>query len=113
MSEGGHKENLVSLNVRMGGHITRELCASNVRMGFTKGSFCPSMSERGHQGVQGHTTSLSKCLYLLLEFVSTITMSFFSFMCTWPDCSPVSPAAASDDKSDGGSVTAGRHHVNK
>ena len=37
--------------------------------------------------------SLASC-YLLLEFVSTITMSFFSFICIRPDCSPT---AVSDD----------------
>ena len=52
--------------------------------------------------------------YLLPELVSTMTMSFFSFMCMWLDCSPVSvsPAAVADDGG-GGWLTAVTHQINK
>jgi len=41
-----------------------------------------------------------KSIYLLLEFVSTMTMSFFSFTCIRLDCCEVLLSAAADGDAD-------------
>jgi len=54
---------------------------------------------------QIHTAQIWQYVYwfhLPLELVSTITMSFFSFMCIRPDCSLLSSVVGDDDGNEDG-----------